>query len=66
MKRSLIGLMLIVALVSTCSSDSSVGVSEPPYIDTGVDPYSWATIPAGEFPYGQHDHMTMLMNTGSW
>jgi formylglycine-generating enzyme required for sulfatase activity len=27
-------------------------------VDTGIDPESWALVPAGEFPFGQHDHMT--------
>lgn len=31
-----------------------------PYIDTGVDPDSWALVPAGEFFKGQHGHRTMV------
>ena len=60
MKRILFGLILIVLLASACTSTPNVGEILPPYIDTGVDPDSWVTVPAGEFPYGQHDHMTMV------
>lgn len=60
MRRTLFGLLLIVLLASACTPTTSVGEISPPFIDTGVDPDSWAQIPAGEFPYGQHDHMTML------
>jgi formylglycine-generating enzyme required for sulfatase activity len=28
----------------------------PPEFDTGIDPDSWALVPAGEFLMGQHDH----------
>ncbi len=27
------------------------------YIETGVNPNSWATIPAGDFHYGQHQYL---------
>ena len=63
MKR-LIYLMIVLAmlglLATGCAPDSGVGAIVPPYIDTGIDPDSWATVPAGEFPYGQQDHMTVI------
>ncbi|MBU8913394.1 MAG: formylglycine-generating enzyme family protein [Spirochaetales bacterium] len=63
MKR-LIYLAIVVAMLGmlaiSCTPDATVGAITPPYIDTGVDPDSWAVVPAGEFPYGQHDHMTMI------
>jgi len=58
MKRTLFILTLIVLTIAACSPAPSVGAITPPYVDTGIDPESWALIPAGEFPYGQHDHMT--------
>ena len=60
MKRTIFGLLMIVLLASACAPTTSVGEIFPPFIDTGVNPDSWVKIPAGEFPYGQHDHMTML------
>jgi len=59
MKR--LGLIFLVILLTSCgravdlSSDSTDAK-----IDTGVDPYGWALIPAGEFPGGQNDHMVDL------
>lgn len=58
MKR-VISLLLMSLLVAACgASTPGAGAITPPYIDTGVDSNTWITIPAGEFPYGQHDHMT--------
>lgn len=58
MKRALFILTLLALTIAACAPDPSVGAITPPFIDPGVDPESWAVIPAGEFPYGQHDHMT--------
>ncbi|MBN1304391.1 MAG: SUMF1/EgtB/PvdO family nonheme iron enzyme [Anaerolineales bacterium] len=58
MKQTLFILTLIALTVAACVPAPSVGAITPPYVDTGIDPESWALIPAGEFPYGQHDHMT--------
>ncbi len=61
MKRTTFVTLIVFALLLTaCGPAPSIGSIEPPYIDTGIDPYSWATVPAGEFPYGQHDRMTMV------
>jgi formylglycine-generating enzyme len=60
MKRTIIVFVLILAglMGTSCQSAPSVSAITPPYVDTGVDPSSWAIVPAGVFPYGQHDHMT--------
>jgi formylglycine-generating enzyme required for sulfatase activity len=58
MKRTLFILTLIALTIAACAPAPSVGAITPPYVDTGIDPDSWALIPAGEFPHGQHDHMT--------
>ncbi len=29
-------------------------------VDTGVDPATWVTVPAGEFLMGQHEHPTAV------
>lgn len=60
MKRILIALAFAVLLPTACGPAPNVGVITPPLIETGVDPESWALIPAGAFPYGQHDHVTMV------
>lgn len=62
MRRTNLLLMLIITifLIAGCAPAPSVGEITPPYVDTGVDPDAWVTIPAGEFPFGQHNHMTML------
>jgi formylglycine-generating enzyme len=58
MKRALFKLVLIALLASACKPAPNIGAMTPPYIDTGVDPESWALVPAGEFPFGQHEHIT--------
>jgi formylglycine-generating enzyme len=60
MKRALFNLILIGMLVSACGPTPNIGAITPPRIDTGVDPQSWALVPAGEFPYGQHEHITLV------
>jgi formylglycine-generating enzyme required for sulfatase activity len=54
--------VLILALLSILiSSCGSVDLDAPvPVFETGVDPDSWATVPAGDFLSGQHDTPTML------
>lgn len=59
MKRALFLFVLIITLLCACQSAPDIAAVKPPqYIETGVDPNAWALIPAGEFPRGQHDHMT--------
>jgi formylglycine-generating enzyme len=60
MKPALFIITTLILLLSACAPAPNVGSITPPYIDTGIDPDSWASIPAGEFPYGQHDHMTVV------
>jgi formylglycine-generating enzyme len=60
MKVSLFSLILVIFLASACGPAPNIGAITPPYIETGVDPESWALVPAGEFPYGQHQHITQV------
>jgi len=60
MRRIIFSVLLLGLLATACSPAPNVGAIEPPYIETGIDSEAWATVPAGEFPYGQHDHMTYL------
>jgi formylglycine-generating enzyme required for sulfatase activity len=51
MKRALWTIILLAALLASCAS---VDLNAPiPTFDTGVDPTSWATVPAGNFLAGQ-------------
>ncbi len=59
MKRAIVALAAAL-LLTACGPAPSISTIDPPYIDTGIDPDSWVTIPAGEFPYGQHDAMTLV------
>jgi formylglycine-generating enzyme required for sulfatase activity len=60
MRRAIFALTLLLLLLSACGPTPDVSALDPPYIDTGIDPDAWATVPAGEFPYGQHDDITMV------
>lgn len=51
MRRSLAMLLIIIILLAACvPADLNAAI---PRMDTGVDPASWAQIPAGEFFFGQ-------------
>jgi formylglycine-generating enzyme required for sulfatase activity len=60
MKRVFFSLLLVILITTACGPAPSVSAITPPFVDTGINPNSWSTIPAGEFPYGQHDHITMV------
>jgi formylglycine-generating enzyme len=57
MKRTLFLLTLFALAITSCGTAPSIGSIMPPFVDTGIDPESWTLVPAGAFPYGQHDHM---------
>ncbi len=53
MKYILITLLAIFTLLAGCTA---VDLNAPlPGYETGIDPNAWASIPAGEFFFGQHD-----------
>ena len=61
MKKIIFSLLLMGLLATACTPAPNVGaINDLPYVDTGVDPETWATVPAGEFPSGQHDHPTYV------
>ncbi len=60
MKRLFLAMLVALLVLSGCSSAPEVGAITPPYIDTGIDPEAWALVPAGPFPYGQHDALRDL------
>jgi formylglycine-generating enzyme len=57
MKRFIPSLILLTVLLASCSPvDLNAAM---PTFDTGIDPDSWAQVPAGEFHFGQfHDMET--------
>lgn len=53
MKHLFRSLVLFTALLASCAP---VDLNAPmPTFDTGIDPNTWAQIPAGEFYFGQHE-----------
>jgi hypothetical protein len=51
--RFILILVLFAALLASCAP---VDLNAPiPAYNTGIDPNSWAQIPAGEFYFGQHE-----------
>jgi formylglycine-generating enzyme required for sulfatase activity len=61
MKRFLTAILLLALVLASCSP---VDLNAPiPAFETGVDPYAWAQIPAGEFYFGQHEE---LAETGAY
>ena len=53
--------LLIISLIFLLAACSSVNVETPaPIFETGIDPNSWATIPAGEFFSGQFNQLTTI------
>jgi formylglycine-generating enzyme len=52
---------ILMTLAAVCVALSSCGTADlnaaMPVFDTGVDPNTWAQIPAGEFFYSQHDEV---------
>jgi formylglycine-generating enzyme required for sulfatase activity len=47
-------LIIVTALIVACAAAQAP--STPPRVETGVDPEVWATVPAGEFLFGPHNH----------
>ena len=50
MRRSIAMLLITILLAACAPADLNAAI---PQMDTGVDPASWAQIPAGEFFFGQ-------------
>lgn len=56
MKNSILLMLLMCLFILGCGENEIVILESIPYLDTGVDPDSWTTIPAGEFLSGLHEH----------
>ena len=54
-------LLLILLVLTACGPTPDLaGYAPEKSVDPGIDPGSWAAVPAGEFPGGQDDHMTAM------
>ena len=61
MKKFILPLLFVTLILSACGPTPDIGaVRLPYYIDTGVNPDSWALVPAGTYPSGQHEHPTEI------
>ena len=61
MKRSFLILLAIMLGLTACGPAVDLSSWLPKsLIETGIDPNTWATVPAGEFPSGQNDHLVDL------
>jgi formylglycine-generating enzyme required for sulfatase activity len=57
MKRIIFSLFMISLLATACAPAPNVGaIHDLPFVETGIDSEAWATVPAGDFLFGQHDH----------
>jgi formylglycine-generating enzyme required for sulfatase activity len=59
MKRTFFFLLFVSLLTVGCAS-STVEATPPPQIETGVDPDSWALIPAGDFLANFNNEVVMV------
>lgn len=58
MKQKITAILLLLLLIGCSTTDLEAG---PPIVaDTGIDPDSWALVPAGEFLEGQFNHETQV------
>jgi len=58
MRSVIVRVLLLSFLLASCSSVDLN--AKMPVFDPGVDPESWAQIPAGEFYFGQHNKVETL------
>jgi len=58
MKRAPLLLILILTLATGCGGPTATGT--PFTFETGIDPDSWASVPAGEFLMDLHNHATSV------
>ncbi len=59
MKQKTFLLLVIVLLLAGCEPSEMI-LTPPPQLDPGIDPDSWALVPAGEFLMGLHEHETIV------
>ena len=60
MRWSVFLLAILAIILSACGTPDLP--DKTAFIDTGVDPNAWVSIPAGSFLEGQHDHQVTIEN----
>lgn len=60
MNKRLPLLILIAFLLAGCAVSQATPGAPTIEINTGIDPDAWALVPAGEFPKGPHEHVTLV------
>jgi len=58
MTRTILIICYVAWLISGCALAGVVAAGTPPEFETGIDPESWARVPAGEFLRGPFGHQT--------
>ena len=60
MKSGLFIAILLAMLTIGCGANPDLANTQPPQVKTDADPQAWALVPAGEFFYGQHEHLVNI------
>jgi formylglycine-generating enzyme required for sulfatase activity len=60
MKPGYFAAILLVLVVVGCGANADLADTRPPQIRTDANPEAWALVPAGEFFYGQHEHVVNI------
>jgi formylglycine-generating enzyme required for sulfatase activity len=60
MKPGYFAAILVVLVVVGCGANADLADTRPPQIRTDANPEAWALVPAGEFFYGQHEHVVNI------
>lgn len=59
--RGMLPLALAVGLaLAGCGGSPAGAPGAVEFVETGVDPQAWARVPAGEFLFGQHEHVRRI------
>lgn len=60
MKHGYFAAILLVLVAVGCGANADLADTRPPQIRTDANPDAWALILAGEFFYGQHEHVVNI------
>ncbi|MEJ2706495.1 MAG: formylglycine-generating enzyme family protein [Anaerolineales bacterium] len=60
MKPGYFAAILLVLVAVGCGANADLADTRPPQIRTDANPEAWALVPAGEFFYGQHEHVVNI------
>jgi sulfatase modifying factor 1 len=60
MKPGYFAAILLVLVAVGCGANADLADTRPPQVRTDANPEAWALVPAGEFFYGQHEHVVNI------